>query len=116
MAPLIKSGGKGGRALAARTVGHAHRVLHRALQRAVESETLTRNVASVIPPPKVEAQEIEILDAHQIVMVLRKLEGHTLYAIGALALATGHAPRRVVGSPAWRPRSRWRVAPRRALP
>jgi integrase len=86
---LIKSGGKGGRALAARTVGHAHRVLHRALQRAVENETLMRNVASVIPPPKVEAQEIEILDAQQIVMVLRRLEGHPLYAISAIALATG---------------------------
>jgi integrase len=86
---LLKSGGKGGRALAARTVGHAHRVLHRALQRAVENETLARNVASVIHPPKVEEDEIEILDPEQIVTVMRKLDGHPLFVISALALATG---------------------------
>ena len=86
---LIKGGGKGGRALAPRTVGHAHRVLHRTLQRAVEGETLARNVASVIPPPKVEEQEIGILGADQIAAVMDKLKGHPLYAISALALSTG---------------------------
>ena len=50
---IMLGGGKGGRPLSARTVGHAHRVLHRALQRAVENETLPRNVASLIRPPKV---------------------------------------------------------------
>jgi hypothetical protein len=50
---LLKTGAKGGRPLSARTVAHAHRVLHRALQKAVESEVLARNVASVISPPKV---------------------------------------------------------------
>src|SRR5262249_56474944 len=44
---LLRSGGRGGRPLSARTVGHAHRVLHRALQRAVEDEVLARNAASV---------------------------------------------------------------------
>src|SRR5262249_36071704 len=44
---LLASGGKDGKPLSARTVGHAHRVLHRALQIAVESEVLTRNVASI---------------------------------------------------------------------
>ena len=48
---IMREGGKDGRPLSARTVGHAHRVLHRALQRAVENETLLRNVASVIRPP-----------------------------------------------------------------
>jgi integrase len=37
---LLRSGGANGRALAATSVGHAHRVLHRALERAVETETL----------------------------------------------------------------------------
>jgi integrase len=59
-------------------VGHAHRVLHRALQRAVESEMLARNVASVVRPPKVEEQEIEILTSEQIAFVLEELEGHAL--------------------------------------
>ena len=86
---LLKQGGNKGRSLSARTVGHAHRVLHRALQRAVESETLCRNVASVVRPPRVEAREIEILTAEQITDVLAKLEDHAIYPIVALALATG---------------------------
>ena len=48
---LLKSGSRKGRQLAARTVGHAHRVLHRALERAVETEVFALNVAAVISPP-----------------------------------------------------------------
>ncbi len=70
-------------------LSHAHRVLHRALQRVCESEALPRNVASLIRPPKVEAQEVEILSADQIVSVLKKLKGHHLFPIVALDLATG---------------------------
>jgi integrase len=86
---LLTSGGKDGKPLSARTVGHAHRVLHKALQRAVNNETLARNVASAIRPPKVDEEEVEILDAEQVALVLRKLEGHLLYAVSALALASG---------------------------
>jgi integrase len=86
---LLKSGSRKGRPLAARTVGHAHRVLHRALARAVETETLSRNVAAIISPPKVESTEIEILDAAQIADTLRKLDGHPLHALASTALATG---------------------------
>jgi len=86
---LLKRGGKDGRPLSARTVGHAHRVLHRALERCVETEILARNAASAISPPTVEAVEIEILAADQIADVLAKLAEHVLYSIAALALATG---------------------------
>ena len=90
---LLKTGHRKGRAkggpLAARTVGNAHRVLHRALRRAVENETMARNVASLIAPPKVEDQEVEILGADEMATVLRKLENHALNAIVALVLATG---------------------------
>jgi integrase len=75
---LMKSGGKDGRAVSVRTVNHAHHVLHRALQRAVESEVLARNVATVISPPKVEEQEIEIPTAEQIGDVIEKLADHTV--------------------------------------
>jgi integrase len=86
---ILRQGGKGGRSLSPRTVGHAHRVLHRALQRAVENETLSRNVASVIRAPNVEAKEIEILSLEEIGVVLARLDGHDLYPIVALALSTG---------------------------
>jgi integrase len=86
---LISSGGKDGKPLAARTVGHAHRVLHKALQRAVENETLVRNVARVIRPPKVEDEEVQILDPEQIATVFLRLDGHPLHPIAFTALATG---------------------------
>src|SRR5262249_19211630 len=44
-ATLLASGGKNGRPLSARTVAHAHHVLHTALERAVGTELLARNVA-----------------------------------------------------------------------
>jgi integrase len=83
-ATLLKSG-----ELAPRTCGHAHRVLHRALARAVASETISRNVAAAIPPPRVEPQEVEILTPDQVAAVLDKLRDHQLYPVAALGLATG---------------------------
>ena len=50
---LLKAGSRKGKPLSAQTVAHAHRVLHRALARAVGSEILSRNVAGIISPPKV---------------------------------------------------------------
>jgi integrase len=88
-AHLIKSGGKGGKPLSAQTVTHAHRVLHRALERSVKNETLARNVASVISPPKVEEEEVETLSADEVAVTLHKLQGHDLYSIVAVALGTG---------------------------
>jgi integrase len=73
----------------ARTIGHAHRVLHRGLARVVSLEVVSRNVAHAAPPPKVEAAEIAILSAAEIADVLSKLDGHPLHPIVALALGTG---------------------------
>jgi hypothetical protein len=115
---LLKTGNRKGRAkggpLSARTVGHAHRVLHRALERAVENETLMRNVASVIAPPKVEEQEVEILNAQEIATVLTKLDGHALYPIVAVDLASD-APRRAIGVAVDQPRSGGRHAACRSV-
>jgi len=72
-ATLLKSGGKDGKSLSPRTVGHAHRVLHRALERAMRLETIARNVAHVIAPPKVETAEVTILNADQIADIGLKL-------------------------------------------
>lgn len=86
---LLKGGGKEGRALSARTVGHAHRILHRAYERALRLEMVSRNPARAVPPPKVDAVEVEILSAEQIAEVLARLDGHPLHPIVALALASG---------------------------
>lgn len=86
---LLKSGGAKGGALAARTVGHAHRVLHRGLARAVALEIIGRNVAHIVPPPKPEAVEIAILSTAEIAELLTRLDGHPLQPIAAFALGTG---------------------------
>jgi integrase len=80
---LLKTG------LATRTVGHAHRVLHRGLERAVAHEIVTRNVSHPVSPPKVEREEVAILTADQITDTLRRIEDHPLHPIAALAIATG---------------------------
>src|SRR5262249_24730205 len=67
---LLAAGGRNNRPLSARTVSHCHFVLHRALERAVEIELLTRNVAHAISSPKVEAVEIETFKADEIALVL----------------------------------------------
>ncbi len=78
-----------GNILSARTIGHAHRVLHRALALAVADEILTRNVAGAVRAPRVDAGEMEILAPEQIAAVLAGLRGHRLFPLAALALATG---------------------------
>jgi integrase len=52
--------GKGG--LSARTVTHMHRVLREALQQAVRWQLLARNPADAVKPPKVERQQMSVLD------------------------------------------------------
>jgi len=42
-----------------------------------------------VTPPRVEADEVEILTADQIAAVLNALKGSRLYSIASLALATG---------------------------
>jgi integrase len=88
-ATLLEKGGKDGRPLSARTVGHAHRVLHVAIKNAVNAEVLARNVVSVFSPPKVEDEEVEILDDADVPAVLAKLANHALGRIVSTDLATG---------------------------
>jgi integrase len=72
-------------------------VLHRALAEAVALEKVGRNVANIIEPPKVDAEEIVILSAEQIIDVLAKLKDHTLYPIAVVALGTGLRRGEIVG-------------------
>jgi integrase len=88
-AKLLKEGGKDGGPLSAQTVQHAHRCLHTALQAAVLTEMVARNVASVVRSPKVEQDEVEILGHDQIAAVIKALDGHPLKAIAVVALGSG---------------------------
>lgn len=86
---LLNGGGKEGRPLSARSVGHTHRVLHRALGHAVQWGVVLRNAADSATPPLVEEKEVEILQEGDVKGLLEKLRGRSIYMIARLGLATG---------------------------
>jgi integrase len=85
---LLKGGGKEGRPLSARTVGHAHRVLHKSLEDACRRELIARNPAS-ISPPKVAAEEMATLSAEQVKSVLAAMKDTSIYPQVVTLLSTG---------------------------
>jgi integrase len=87
IAAWLQALGKTG--ISVRSIRHAHGVLRTALAHAAAVEIVERNVATVIKPPKLVRTEVEILNAEQIADALRKLEGHSIYPIAALAIGTG---------------------------
>jgi integrase len=89
--PIVIVNKKAGnvKGLAARTVGHTHRVLRRALGHAQLWGLVRHNVAALVSPPRVEATEIQILSADQWKTMLKRLRGKPLYLIGATLLGTG---------------------------
>ena len=88
-ATLLKAGGHGGGALTARTVGHAHRVLHKALADATKYELLMRNPASLVSPPKVTGDEMQILSADQVKAVLAAMRTSIIFPQVVVLLSTG---------------------------
>jgi integrase len=79
--------GEGG--LSGRTIHHAHRLLSKALKDAVKHGIVIGNTAAAEQPPKVDAEEITILEAGDVKAVVEKLRGHLLYPIAIIALFAG---------------------------
>ena len=75
--------------LSARSVGHVHRLLHRALGHGVQWQLVQRNIGDHVSPPRVEGTEILILREEEIGDLLARLRGRSLYMIAVLGLATG---------------------------
>ena len=88
-AKLLRTGGHDGAPLSARSVGHVHRLLHRALGHAATWGVVAANVAAPVGPPPVPESEITILTDDQIGATLRHLEGRTLRPIVSFLLGTG---------------------------
>jgi integrase len=63
--------------LSARTVTHMHRVLREALQQAVRWQMLARNPADAVKPPKVERQQMRVLDADGAIDLIEAARGGT---------------------------------------
>jgi Phage integrase, N-terminal SAM-like domain len=74
---LMREGAVGGGPLAARTVNHVHRLLHRALGHAVTWELIHENPAARAHPPQVAEQEIEIPSETEVAAVLGRLRGRS---------------------------------------
>ena len=77
--------GKGG--VAPRTIGHAHRVLSKALNDAVRHGLVPANVARIEAAPKVPSEEMVIV--HDVPGMVEKLQGSRLRLPAMVALFTG---------------------------
>src|SRR5262245_5534420 len=86
---LQREGRGPGRGLAPRTVGHVHRVVHRALGHAAQWGFVEQNVAKLVSPPRVPSTEAIILKADEVIELLKRIRGKSLYHMATLALATG---------------------------
>jgi integrase len=79
-----------GQRLAPRTVGHCHRLLHKALADAVRFGLVHRNVCDGVRPPRVARKEMRVLDADQARALLDAAAGDPLEeALYTLALHAG---------------------------
>jgi hypothetical protein len=58
-AKLLREGRDDGTGLSARTCGHVHRLLHRALGHAAQWDVIQMNVASLVRPPRVPSTELK---------------------------------------------------------
>ena len=75
--------------LAPQTVVHVHRVLHTALQAATREETIRRNPASLVQPPRVPRREERALPPDEVVALLNAARGDRLEALYILGVTTG---------------------------
>lgn len=75
--------------LSPRTVGHAHRILGRALRVAEETGLVGRNVCRLVHPPRVPHAEMATLTAEQARALIHAAEGSHLHALYAVALSSG---------------------------
>jgi integrase len=73
--------GKGG--LSNRTIGHAHRVLSKALKDASKLDMVMKNVATAQQPPTAEDAEVVIVEENRIKELLAKLRGRSALFTGA---------------------------------
>jgi integrase len=78
-----------GRALSPTTVLYHHRVIREALNHAMKSGILNRNVADMVKPPRKAKKEIQVLPEGDIGKLLDLFKGGYLYLPVYLALMTG---------------------------
>jgi integrase len=88
-ATLKTKGRKDGRGLGARTIQHAHRLLSKALKEGMRHDLIVRNVAAAEQPPRVDGEEIFVLDGPQVKLLVERLRNRAMYPKAITALFTG---------------------------
>ncbi|MFG2638215.1 tyrosine-type recombinase/integrase [Streptomyces sp. NPDC048362] len=81
----------------AATAKEAHRVLRTAITAAVREELITRNVASLVEPPRVKQREIRPWSLEETLTFLEAARRDPLYAAFVLAVAMGLRRGELVG-------------------
>lgn len=77
------------RGLSPTTVLNIHRVIHEALNHALQWELVPRNVSDVVKPPKHEEKETPFIPYEKIKELLNTLNGTCLYLPTYIAISTG---------------------------
>jgi integrase len=80
-----RANGKGG--LAPRTIGHAHRVLGKALRDAAKNEMVVKNVVASQSPPKVDDDEMVIVK--DVPAFIELVRNHRLFVPAMISLFSG---------------------------
>lgn len=75
--------------LSARSIAAIHSVLRRALRDALREELVTRNVATLVAPPRPERRNVEALTPDEATKMVRAAPDHSLGALWVLLLAMG---------------------------
>ena len=86
---LLDSGGRAGRSLSPTTVRTVHRVLHKCLSDAVQSELLDVNPVQRARPPKRQLAQTEVWTAEQAAAFLAHVRSDRLHVGWLLALVCG---------------------------
>ncbi len=76
-------------ALSTTSVLNHHRVLHAALEKAVECGYLMRNPADAVEPPRKAKKEVSVLTPEQINQMLEEMRDSRIYPVVYLAVYTG---------------------------
>jgi len=74
---------------APRSVAIMHAVLHSALEHAVRWNLVSRNVVSLVSPPRMEKHEAVLLTSAQAQKLLEVAKGQHMYALLVIAVTTG---------------------------
>jgi len=81
-----------------KTVGHIHRLIHKALGDAANLGLVARNVASLATPPRSVRKRMEVFTPDEFRLLLNAAEGLRLEAVWALAMATGARQGEILGA------------------